>query len=72
MCNRQHHDHIVATAWGSLLNSRPWPDAELEIAECPECKSTLARDLAWTPVQTLGVALSRLGHYLRIRERRAA
>lgn len=34
-------------------------------------RTALSRDLAWTPVQTLGVALSRLGHYLRIREEAA-
>lgn len=44
-CTRASHDHVVATSWGSLLNSRPWADADLEIAECPHCKSTLAREL---------------------------
>lgn len=52
-CSKQHHDHIVLTSWGSLINARPWPDADLEIAECPQCKSTLARALtrATTPTQ---------------------
>jgi hypothetical protein len=68
MCNRQHHDHLVLTAWGSLLNARPWPDADLEIAECPKCRSTLSRALTWTPIQTLGVALARVGHYIQFRK----
>ena len=45
MCTTTHHDHIVVTAWGSLLNARPWPEADLEIAECPFCSSTLAREV---------------------------
>ena len=43
MCTQADHDHARDHAWSALLNSRPWPDAGLVIAECPRCMSTLAR-----------------------------
>lgn len=43
-CTQAEHDHARDHAWGSLLNSRPWPGMGLEIAECGRCWSTLARE----------------------------
>ena len=48
MCTQSTHAHTVATAFETLLNPRPWHDAGLEIAECPICMSTLAREVDFT------------------------
>lgn len=43
-CTKEDHDLTVKHAWDSLVNPRPWPAAELQIAECPLCNSTLASE----------------------------
>lgn len=42
-CTQADHDRAD---WASLLNPRPWPGLDMEIAECPRCMSTLARETA--------------------------
>lgn len=56
MCTQAAHDHAVATAWSSLLNSRPWPGMDLEIAECPHCMSTLAREVSFSDEEPTATA----------------
>lgn len=46
-CTEADHAQTITHAWDSLRNPRPWPGTGLQIAECPHCNSTLAREDAF-------------------------
>jgi len=45
-CTREGHEVVKATHWSQqLVRHRRWSSMGLEVADCPLCNSTLAREL---------------------------